>query len=254
MSLKFLKFQSIILLLYHANINDDIVFRSGSSKVKKIWRIAETKTRLGPVVCNEIIFIHAFFGCDTTSQPFNVSKFMPLKQFEEGSFSGIAKTFMNPESDHKAVAEAGQTAFVKIYKGKHDDTLRTLRPIKYKQKLLKKGRRNVVQAKELPPTYAAAKYHAYRVFFQVQEWRSLGKNYFDPCQWGWHLQGDSLAPHMTNLAAAPDELIMIIRCTCKKNCGTGKCTCKKHGLPCTGACAECRGTSCSNLVALDEAD
>lgn len=51
---------------------------------------------------------------------------------------------------------------------------------------------------------------------------------------------------MTDQPAGPPELLDVVCCSCKKDCSTKRCTCKKHGLPCTAICRECRGTSCTN--------
>lgn len=42
-----------------------------------------------------------------------------------------------------------------------------------------------VQVCSLPPTYAAAIYHIYRVYHQVQQW--IGNN-LEPKDWGWKLE------------------------------------------------------------------
>ena len=53
-------------------------------------------------------------------------------------------------------------------------------------------------------------------------------------------------PEKMTLQPAPDHLLKIIRCNCKANCDTKRCTCRKSGLDCSVACGECRG-ACSNF-------
>ena len=57
---------------------------------------------------------------------------------------------------------------------------------------------------------------------------------------------DKLNPIKTLLPAAPERLLKIIRCNCKLNCDSKRCTCRKHGLCCSAGCGECRGVGCSN--------
>ncbi|GFR94039.1 hypothetical protein ElyMa_000908700 [Elysia marginata] len=38
----------------------------------------------------------------------------------------------------------------------------------------------------------------------------------------------------------------MIRCNCKSDCRSKRCTCRKHGLECSLACAECKGIRCLN--------
>ena len=70
-------------------------------------------------------------------------------------------------------------------------------------------------------------------------------------EWGWQLEGTSLKPILTDQKPAPEDLLKVIRCSCKsasKNqCGIGsKCTCRVNGLLCVSACGDCRGDSCMN--------
>ena len=146
---------------------------------------------------------------------------------------------------NKSVAEAGERAFVRTYGGKSSDSLDFLRLVTYDQKLAK-NKNKVVQAKDLPPTSASARYHSLRVFYQVQEWATLGGFDLEAEEWGWQSCDGSLLPIMTDKDLAPEYLLNIIRCSCKKDCSTARCSCRKHGLTCTQACGECRGTSCLN--------
>ena len=62
----------LILLCYYANQQScDIFFRPEPKKGAKrprVWNITSVKQQLGAEVCNNILFLHAILGCDTTSQ------------------------------------------------------------------------------------------------------------------------------------------------------------------------------------------
>ena len=106
-----------------------------------------------------------------------------------------------------------------------------------------------VQVHTLPPTSAAARFHSLRVYLQVQEW--LGNcQMVEPKQCGWRLERDRLVPVTTDIPAAPSDLLKVIRCSCKSNCDSKRCSCRKHGLDCTSSCEECCGVSCSNSPVL----
>lgn len=53
-------------------------------------------------------------------------------------------------------------------------------------------------------------------------------------------------PVKSSLPPAPERLLKVIRCGCKTNCDTKRCTCRRNGLQCTVACSDCKGISCSN--------
>jgi len=79
----------------------------------------------------------------------------------------------------------------------------------------------------------------------------LSIDILDPKQWGWKLNGSSLALIMTDLESAPENLLKFMRCKCKlssKNpCESSLCLCCKDGLKCVAACGDCQGESCSNI-------
>ncbi|KAL8562657.1 hypothetical protein ACOMHN_011228 [Nucella lapillus] len=66
--------------------------------------------------------------------------------------------------------------------------------------------------------------------------------------WGWEVTGGMLLPILTDIAAASENLLNDIRCNCKTDCQSARCSCRKHGLVCTSACGECRGESCANAL------
>ena len=53
----------------------------------------------------------------------------------------------------------------------------------------------------------------------------------------------------TEQKAAPDAVIEMMSCTCKKTCNKEKCTCISNGLPCTDVC---KCNSCTNRHVEDE--
>lgn len=55
-------------------------------------------------------------------------------------------------------------------------------------------------------------------------------------------------PLYTDAAAAPEDLLHVVKCNCKTDCATSRCSCRRHGLFCTGGCGECRGDGCMNSV------
>jgi len=73
-------------------------------------------------------------------------------------------------------------------------------------------------------------------------------------QWGWTLEEGRLDSTTTNLPAAPESLLKIVRCNCKTDCNSRRRTCRKMGLEHSVACGECRSTSCSNSSAVEDED
>ena len=73
------------------------------------------KKQLGPEICNNILFIHAILGCDTTSHLYGIGKSTSLKKFKPSKhFQQQAKVFcsgpsipMLPEIKHLCVCIMG---------------------------------------------------------------------------------------------------------------------------------------------------
>ena len=106
----------------------------------------------------------------------------------------------------------------------------------------------------------AAYYHSLRVHLQIIVWKKLLNGYDDlnPQQWGWRFDGGVLIPITTELDAAPDRLLKLVRCKCKltsKNpYGSNMCSCRKNGLKCVTACGDCQGENCKNSEEVEEND
>lgn len=168
---------------------------------------------------------------------------MALKMTKKNEdFSRQGHVFLRPDSSRDEVINAGEQALLCLYGADTDDNLDSLRYSRFCQKVSKGT--SFLQPENLPPTSAAAVYHSSRVYYQVQDWR--GQHELQAEDWGWKLKDGKLLPVTTHLPAAHESLLNIVRCNCKSNCSTLRCSCRKHGLECSPACGSCRGTSCFN--------
>ena len=106
----------------------------------------------------------------------------------------------------------------------------------------------VNNSEDLDATAAASKQHFLCVYHQVQLWQS---NPLPSEQWGWKRETDNLVPVTTDLPLAPEKLLHLISCTCRKNC-LRTCSCVKGGLKFSIVCVSCREVSCSNSTIQSE--
>ena len=236
----------LVLLLHQESPIHKLYFAPQPKRNAKacVWDIKQVKNDIGPFARKHILFLHAFLGCDTTSRIFGIGKGTILKKFNLSiALQQAANVFDSPISNHEEIASAGEKAFVALYNGKAEDSLNTLRFSKYCEKVAKSL--NKVEPRSLPPTSAAAKYHSYRVFLQICQW----KNHLCDLQvdsWGWIHSDSGYFPILTDIAPAPADLLKIIRCNCATDCSSSRCSCQKHGMKCSMACGQCRGTACTN--------
>ena len=138
---------------------------------------------------------------------------------------------------------AGENALVCLYNGQAGETLDILRLQRFCQKVSTSTVR--VEPRTLPPTSASAKQHCLRVYVQVQQWQGVD---MDANGWGWAIRDERMVPVMTEMKPAPDYLLDAIHYSCKADCSTRQCSCRKYNLECSSACSECKGLHCSNLT------
>ena len=144
---------------------------------------------------------------------------------------------------------AGHEAMVSLFGGKPGDDIDTVRHQRFCQMVATSV--VFVHPQSLPPTATATKYHSLRVYLQVHQW--LGsEDDINPVNWGWSLASGLLVPKEVDLPSAPPALLSVVRCNCKADCTSARCSCKKYGLECSLACGQCRGVSCANSTVPDD--
>ncbi|KAK5649618.1 hypothetical protein RI129_000647 [Pyrocoelia pectoralis] len=146
------------------------------------------------------------------------------------------------------IAQAGERFFIALYGGnKTELSIDSLR----NKNFGKLARNTKLNLAILPPTQDAVRYHSFRVYYQVQSW--LGFHH-DPEEWGWKRAADRLSPIRMKKAPAPQNLLQIISCKCKTNCGAA-CGCRTSGLKCSIICSNCSGQTCDNAIpTVDDSD
>ena len=237
----------LILLLYYAekNNNKDLFFRSDKSTPPKVYDIHAIKQVLGNELCAQLLFIHAFTGCDATSRIFGVGKKSVFQKLVNGesTIKRCAEAFLCPNQTKSVIQDLGCKAMAVIFGGKSTDSLASLRYNLFTKKLV--SAQSFITPERLPPTESSTKYHCARVYYQIMVWtgKETGMNVVD---WGWKAENNQLVPIMTNKPAAPETLLRMVHCNCTTACRTPRCSCRGYGLPCTPACGACQVDNCEN--------
>ena len=236
----------LVLLCHFGNNNSKgLIFRSDRiSSKSRVWDIDVLRCTLGKELCHMMPVIHAICGCDTTSRLFGIGKGLALKKVQKELYFKTQIEILSKDTLNMVEVEnAGERALACLYGGKRNETLDELRLRKFTEKVATSA--SSVQVQTLPPTSDAAKYHSRRVYYQAQVW--MGSDHdLNPLEWGWQLKDEHFEPCKMDSMAAPEFLLKIIRCQCKGDCDSLRCSCKKNSMECTNACAGCKGSSCSN--------
>ena len=220
----------MVLLLYHAAYDSkDLYFRSDKDKVRYVYNIKVLKQLLGDDVCSDLLFAHAFSGCDSTSGIYGVGKKSVFQKVVNGDpvFRSCSKIFCTPNADQVTVETTGCTAMVSIFKGIQSESLVSLRYSILCRKV--STAKTFVKPERLPPTPSATNLHARRAYLQVMQWLDKCDD-MDPTEWGWIIQDGKFVPIMMDISPAPDQLLKMIRCSCSARCNTLKCSCKRHAI------------------------
>ena len=233
----------------------DIYLRRVTPKQSGVYSVREVCESLHPSVKEYILFLHVWFGCDSTSHIYGFGKNYLLKAItEDGYLQDLAAEISDPHASPEKVGAAGSKVFCYMYGDKHGNDLASLRYMKFQTMLTEKMK---VVIEKLPPSERAAHFHSLRAHFQICVWSQLDEKALDPTEWGWKCVNDVMEPITTDLPPAPENILRHIRCKCKslKNrCGSSLCSCRKNGLTCVAICGGCHGENCKNSIPVDLED
>ena len=235
----------LILLLYYSadqTSSYKLLYKS-ERETNSIHDIYQYRDILGVEVCKTLLFIHAFGGCDTTSQFFGIGKGATYTKLRKSTeLFSLSKTFSSQYATYDEVKKAGERAASILYGGNKDEKINVLRKKLLGKKVAKA--KTFVKPEKLPPTEDSLFYHSQRVHYQIMKWH--GNNSIDAEKWGWRLHDGRLSPITTMRNPAPDNLLKVIACNCTGDCSSMNCGCRRGGYPCTYMCGKCQLNECTN--------
>ena len=150
----------LVLLMYHWKENmSDIYFQSEPKKSQRrgltSWKIRDLVTKAGEVVISNLLFIHAWSGCDTTCATFGHGKTSLTKKLQESEeLQQISLMMSDPHMTAEQIGKAGIRVFVMMYGGKKKDSLNFLRHAKFMEMIT--SSKSSLDPQKLPPTERAA--------------------------------------------------------------------------------------------------
>ena len=94
----------LIVLLHYADTDPDIkdlYFRSDKTCPTKVHDINSLKAIIEPDICSQLLFIHTFTGCDSTSRIVGIGKKTAFKKLVKGQpiIKKMCKLLHSPKSD-----------------------------------------------------------------------------------------------------------------------------------------------------------
>lgn len=236
----------LVMLAYHLTpAMSNVYFVSEAQKAAEHRHvsIASAQNNIGLSACHQLLVVHALAGCDSTSAIYGRGKGTVLRKLTKSNTMPHTDVMQRTDATVDAVVTAGMELMLLLFDGKAGDSLNKLRHSTYCR--LAATSLSRPQPEKLPPTERAAYFHILCVHLQAVRWKNLNDCDLDPLAWGWKLTDGQYMPIMTDLAAAPDDILNIVRCKCKTSCVSHLCSCRKNSLMCVSACSNCHG-DCTN--------
>lgn len=94
-----------------------------------MYNINHLKLVLGNELCSELLFLHAFTGCDSTSRIFGVGKRFAFQKLVKADplMHSYASTFLLSGQTSDVIGDLGSKVMVMMHRGKYTDSLESLR-------------------------------------------------------------------------------------------------------------------------------
>ena len=130
----------LVLLLHHSTGIKNYLFMQSESKVSKatttkLFNINILCDKLGTDICESILFLHAFSGCDITSRIYGVSKSAVLSLFVKNeSFRLGSRMFYGSIASRDNIIQEGEQCALLVYKARHHESLASVRLRIFNQK------------------------------------------------------------------------------------------------------------------------
>ncbi|KAG1712229.1 Integrin alpha-9 [Nymphon striatum] len=186
-----------------------------------------------------LLGVYCFTGCDTVSAFAGKGKLKALKllQEEREFVAAFSRLGLSWDVDNNLVNEL-QKFVCRLY-GQKQSTVNELR---YKMYYSKNGK---VKSEQLPPCHNALKQHILRCNYQARIWRLAFENnpvYPEIHDHGWYLENQAIKIRWMTCQPAPNEVLSLLSCSCKRTCQPTKCSCIDNRMHCTDlcSCGECQ--------------
>ena len=217
---------------------------SGMVDVEPIWRA------LGEEKAQALSTFHAFTGADNIGKFSGIAKTRWFQQYMKADVNlprALMKLPMEGDLTQEVKDELAKFVCLRYCpKGICITSIPDLRWHLFCKQL--------AESNKVPPTLGALEEHIKRVRLQSRVWFQatiMQQQPFEPLNFGYYKNTDGqILPVTTKVLPAPQAIIELVRCKCKTDCSTLRCSCRKNNLPCTELCScdtECTNDEDSNI-------
>ena len=245
----------LLLIYYYDLLPMATTFRTGRGASLRDINIRSCVEAIGVNRSKAILGFHTFTGCDQTSRFNKKSKSAWWKVFMEASdkiLQALTSLGENESLPSLDTIELLENFVASLYgHSKCPEDVSTLCELRWY--LFSKYQ---CDADMLPtPTAGSLKYKIFRCHYITIVLRRshLALQHLPMAvNYGWMpKESGNLIPIMTDDLPTPIALIELSSCSCKSQCSSNRCRCRKNGFSCTDMC---KCIECHNVTDLDEID
>ena len=244
----------LVLILSHSNTLGATYMKAGRGSKSRIINIKSVRDQIAKDLppgrslqdfLKSLTGLHWLTGCGTVSAFAGKGKSKAFKMLmKNGKYVtavmniGIA---WNVSSELFSAIEE----FVCDLYGKK---MKNVNLLQYEMYCAKGGK---IEPEDLPLCNSSLKLHVTRANYQAGIWpRAILPCPNIPCpnNHGWEVSGSLIDVRWLGSKPAPEEVLELISCTCKRSCSTSECSCVAAGHRCTDMCT----LQCKNMASEDE--
>lgn len=241
----------VLCLAFSDDISCPIFQKYGTKNRVRYLDITKLCQGLGDGVCNALIGMHTYTGCDTVSAFSGRGKLRALK------------LIMRSELFHKVFHELGQSwelsldLFMKLqaFTCKLYTASTKTEDINTARHQLLCTQHGELESSQLPPCEDCLFMHAMCANYQAGIWRASLQQHPQvpsPLEHGWARNDDGqLTVEWMRGSPAPEAVLQLLSCNCSRRCKLPECQCMSSGLKCTNLC---KSQTCDNQPKEDDHD
>ena len=240
----------VLCLAFSPDISCPLFQKCGTKNRVRYIDINKLRHGLGDGVCNALIGMHAYTGCDTVSAFAGHGKLGALKLMRSEHCQEMFRELGQSWEPSVDILKKLQAFICKLY-----TSSTTTVDINTARHQLFCARRGELESTQLPPCEDCLFMHTMRANYQAGIWRcSLQQHPLvpSPDKRGWVRNDDGqLTVEWMRGSPAPDAVLQLLLCKCSRRCKLPECQCMSNGLKCTNLC---KLQTCDNQPQEEEID
>lgn len=231
----------IISLAMHNTLNISLYQKFGTKSRTRYADITKIGKSQGEWLCDSLIGLHAFTGCDSVSCFAGRGKLLALKLLKKDPCNQVFKQLGQVWELSDEVFGKLEQFTCAMYACSRSNKNRSVggtsvNELRYQLFCAKRGE---VESSQLPPCRDCLFLHTQRANYQAALWKRCLEskpNIPSPSEHGWTKEDGKLTIHWMNSSPAPEVVLELLACKCLRVCKLPDCRCLANGLTCTHMC------------------